>query len=48
MNLFKRARCSLVLAAVMGITANGADIYKRGTVHRDVYSLYATLSKDPT
>ncbi|MEI5525376.1 MarP family serine protease [Streptomyces brasiliscabiei] len=25
------------------ITANGADIYKRGTVHRDVYSLYATV-----
>ncbi|WP_338896903.1 MarP family serine protease [Streptomyces sp. TG1A-60] len=25
------------------ITADGADIYKRGTVHRDVYSLYATV-----
>ncbi|MFF6786898.1 MarP family serine protease [Streptomyces sp. NPDC012510] len=25
------------------ITANGADIYKRGTVHRDVYSLFATV-----
>ncbi|CAL9485685.1 Serine protease [Streptomyces sp. enrichment culture] len=25
------------------ITANGPDIYRRGTVHRDVYSLYATV-----
>ncbi|MFD5558243.1 MULTISPECIES: MarP family serine protease [unclassified Streptomyces] len=25
------------------ITANGPDIYHRGTVHRDVYSLYATV-----
>ncbi|MFF6808835.1 MarP family serine protease [Streptomyces sp. NPDC012403] len=25
------------------ITANGADIYRRGTVRRDVYSLYATV-----
>ncbi|MET8980821.1 MarP family serine protease [Streptomyces sp. NPDC004539] len=25
------------------ITASGADIYKRGTVRRDVYSLYATV-----
>ncbi len=25
------------------ITANGPDIYHRGTVQRDVYSLYATV-----
>jgi S1-C subfamily serine protease len=25
------------------IQANGPDIYHRGTVHRDVYSLYATV-----
>ncbi|MDT3395152.1 MarP family serine protease [Streptomyces sp. B1866] len=25
------------------IQANGPDIYRRGTVHRDVYSLYATV-----
>jgi len=35
---------SCAAARVRGrITANGPDIYHRGTVHRDVYSLYATV-----